>query len=156
MPIGKKMPVVHSSASAFSTDGRVHRPRAVVEGQHHFLVAQEVELLEMLEAEAGAAGGVDLDGAADAERVRIVAGGSGGLRSGRGGWSRGGRCGAAAGGAAAPLAGGVCDHAALDASSETAPAKINPAAIRILFSLKSDPAPGTGFCRRPGRFRPNA
>ena len=66
--------------------GRVHRPWAVVEGQHHFLVAQEVELLEMLEAETGAAGGVDLDGAADAERVGIVAG-----RTGPGGRSPAGR-----------------------------------------------------------------
>jgi hypothetical protein len=40
-----------------------------------------------------------------------------------------------AAGAAAPLAGGVCDHAVLEANSETAPAKINPAAIRILLSL---------------------
>ena len=32
--------------------GRIQRPRAVVEGQHHFLVAQEIELLEMFEAEA--------------------------------------------------------------------------------------------------------
>ncbi len=67
--------------------GRVHRPRTVVEGQHHFLVAQEVELLEMLEAEAGAAGGVDLDGAADAECVGIVAGRTGP----RGRCRRGGR-----------------------------------------------------------------
>ena len=50
----------------------VARPRAVVEGQHDFLVAQEVIGLEMLEAEAGAAGGVDLHHARDAERVRIV------------------------------------------------------------------------------------
>ena len=56
---------------------RVHRPRTVVERQHHFLVAQEVELLEMFEAETGTAGRVDLDGAADAERVGIVAGRTG-------------------------------------------------------------------------------
>ena len=52
---------------------RVARPRAVVEGQHDFFVAQEVIGLEVLEAEAGAAGGVDLHHAGDAERVRIVA-----------------------------------------------------------------------------------
>ena len=89
----------------------------------------------MLEAEAGTAGGVDLDGAADAERVGIVAGRPGPrgrCRRGRGGgsgrsglWRRRGA-----------LAGGDCDHAALDANSETAPAKIIPAAIRILFSLE--------------------
>ena len=44
------------------------------------MVAEEVELLEVLEAEAGTAGGVDLDGTGDAKRVRIVAGGAGRLR----------------------------------------------------------------------------
>jgi hypothetical protein len=50
------------------------RPWAIVEGQHHFLVGQEIELLVLQEAEAGAAGGVDHDGAADAERIGIGAG----------------------------------------------------------------------------------
>ena len=68
---------------------RIHRPRAVVEGQNHFLVAQEVEFLEMFEAETGTAGRIDLDGAADTERVRIVAGRTGRDRRRRrgGGWS---------------------------------------------------------------------
>ena len=61
--------------------GRVVRPRAVIEGQHHFLVLQEVELLEMLEAEAGSACGVDRDGAGQAQRIRI--GASGLLRNDR-------------------------------------------------------------------------
>ena len=52
---------------------RIARPRTVVEGQHDFLVGEKIELLEMFEAEAGSAGGVDLDHAADAERVRIGA-----------------------------------------------------------------------------------
>src|ERR1700716_672282 len=38
-------------------------------------------------------------------------------------------------GAAALLVPVACDHTAPDAQSETAPAKINPAAIRILFPL---------------------
>ena len=59
------------------------RPRAVVEGQHDFLVGQEIELLVLQEAEAGAARGVDDDGAADAERIRIGAGRFRGLRSRR-------------------------------------------------------------------------
>ena len=134
--------------------GRIDRPWAVVEGQHHFLVAQEVELLEMLEAESGAAGGVDLDGAADAERVGIVAGRAGSRRAPAAG--RGQARGAACGGVAAPLAGGDCDHAALDANSETAPAKINPAAIRILFSLNSNPAPGRGVAVVRSASCPNA
>ena len=53
--------------------GRVTRPRTVVEGQHDFLVGEKIELLEMLEAEARPAGGVDLDHTADTERVGICA-----------------------------------------------------------------------------------
>ena len=40
------------------------------------MIAQEVEFLEMLEAEARSAGRIDLHGAADAECVRVVAGGA--------------------------------------------------------------------------------
>jgi hypothetical protein len=42
---------------------RVVRPRAVVESQHNFPIAQEIVLLEMLEAEAGTTCGVDLNNA---------------------------------------------------------------------------------------------
>src|SRR6185437_8591506 len=45
---------------------------------------------------------------------------------------------AAAAGLASVLAGGVCDHAAPPAQSEIAPAKINPAATRMLAFLFSD------------------
>jgi len=48
-------------------------------------------------------------------------------------------------GAAALLGAGVCDQARPDAHSETAPAKINPAAIRIFFIPYADPVPGRGF-----------
>ena len=60
--------------------GRICRPRTVVEGQHDFLVRQEVELLEMREAETRPAHGVDFHHPADAERIRICA---------RGLWLRG-------------------------------------------------------------------
>src|SRR5206468_11192207 len=50
------------------------RPRTVVEGEHDFLVGEEIELLVLQEAEAGAACGVDYDSAADAKRVGIGAG----------------------------------------------------------------------------------
>ena len=53
------------------------RPRAVVEGEQNLLVTQEVVLLEMLEAETGTAGGVDLNSAGDPERVRVLALGAG-------------------------------------------------------------------------------
>ena len=62
----------------------VHRPWAVVEGQHDFLVGQEIQLLEMLEAESRPAGGVDFDHPADAERIGIGAGAFG--RRWRGFW----------------------------------------------------------------------
>ena len=52
---------------------RVLRPGAVVEGQHHLAFAQEIVALEMLEAEAGAAGGVDLDHPRDPQRIGIAA-----------------------------------------------------------------------------------
>ena len=68
--------------------GRIGRPRAVVECQHDFLVGQEVELLEMLEAEARSAGGVDFHHAADAQRIRIGAGGFPGCGVDRGGLFR--------------------------------------------------------------------
>ena len=51
----------------------VLRPGTVVEGQHHFLVAQEIILLEMLEAEPGPAGRIDFDDARKAHPARLVA-----------------------------------------------------------------------------------
>jgi hypothetical protein len=41
----------------------------------------------------------------------------------------------AACGAVTPLVAGVCDHAVPDAHRETTPAKIKPAAMRIVFPL---------------------
>src|SRR6185312_4531200 len=71
---------------------------AVVEGQHNFLVAQEVIGLEVVEAEAGTTGGVDLDGTLHAERVRVAALGRNGCRrcggSRSSGWRRCGSGGA--------------------------------------------------------------
>ena len=62
---------------------RVLRPGAVVEGQHDLAFAQKIVALEVLEAEAGPAGGIDLDRAGDAQGVGIAAGGWG-RRRGRG------------------------------------------------------------------------
>jgi hypothetical protein len=74
---------------------RVLRPGAVVEGQHNFLIAQEIVLLEMLEAEARSAGRVDLDDARQAHAARLVAQGdivgrAGGAGRGRRPWRRAG------------------------------------------------------------------
>src|SRR6266404_601360 len=58
-------------------------------------------------------------------------------------------------GAAAPAGAGVCDQAAPDAHSETTPAKINPAAIRILlFPLSCSHARALAFRRRASDFLP--
>ena len=65
--------------------GGVDRPRAIVKCQHDFVIAQEIELLEVFEAESGAAGGVDFNHAGYAERVGI------GTRQFRCAWRRRGR-----------------------------------------------------------------
>jgi hypothetical protein len=57
----------------------------------------------------------------------------------------------AACGAAAPLVAGVCDHAVPDAHSETTPAKIKPAAMRIVFPLMLI-ASGPRLSPSPERF----
>ena len=54
--------------------GGVAGPRAVVEGQHHLVLAQKIVGFEVLEAEAGPAGGIDLHDTRDAERIRVLAG----------------------------------------------------------------------------------
>src|SRR5579872_3169933 len=51
---------------------RIVWPRAIVEGEHDLAGLQEVVLLEMLEAEARSASGVDLDHAGNAQRVRMT------------------------------------------------------------------------------------
>src|SRR6201999_3970854 len=56
---------------------RFDEPWAVIERQYYFMIAQEIELLEMLEAETGTAGGVDFNRACDAKRIGIGAGGLG-------------------------------------------------------------------------------
>src|SRR5579863_246524 len=53
---------------------RVDRPRTVIEGQHHFLVAEKIDLLEMFETEAGSDRGVDFNDAGNTERIGIGAG----------------------------------------------------------------------------------
>src|SRR6266436_1431645 len=52
---------------------RVSRPWTVIESQHDLLVLEEVQFLEVLEAEAGTAGGVDFNGTSDAKGIGIGA-----------------------------------------------------------------------------------
>src|ERR1700680_2595633 len=72
---------------------RVLWPRPVVESKHNLPFAQEVMRLEMLEAEAGATRGVDLDYARDTECIGITWTRRGHVRHRGGSWRRcGGVC----------------------------------------------------------------
>src|SRR5712671_4168651 len=126
------MPVVHSSASAFSTAGVFsgHGPSSKVSTTS--LSRRKSSCLKCSKPKPGPP-------EVSISTVRPTPSAPGVLHAALAGCG-----GCAAAGAAAPLAGGVCAHAALEANNETVLAKINPAAIRILFSLKFDPAPGTG------------
>ena len=82
--------------------GRVLGPWTIVEREHDLALAQEVVALEVLKAEAGAAGGVDFDDPRNAESIWIAArgrhGGGQGCRRGLGDDDRRlGRVGAARG-----------------------------------------------------------
>ncbi len=148
---------------------RVERPRTVVKRQHHFLVGEEIELLEMLEAETGSAGGVDLDHAADAERIRIGAAGFLQTR-GRRGLNRAGDLDRRLGTQALPprtrsvrrSRRGRCsakrrrgrgeqaqNHTPAITTAATTLASISPNALRILLLSTSCFAPGRGD-RRAG------
>src|SRR3979411_2024854 len=63
---------------------RIDRPRTVIERPPYFMVAQKIQLLEVLEAEARSAGGIDLNDAGDAERIGIGASSLGSGWPGRG------------------------------------------------------------------------
>src|SRR5882757_707329 len=123
------MPVVHSSASVFSTDGVLtgHGPSSNVSTTS--LSRRKSRSLKCSKPKPGPP-------VVSISTVRPMPSALGLAQGGLAG--AGVAAGAALGaavGAAAPLAGGVCDHAAPEANSETAPAKINPAVIRILISL---------------------
>src|SRR5262245_40227056 len=62
---------------AVACEGGEHRrrvvgPRTIIEGQHHLTGLEKVVALEVLEAEAGTTGGVNLNGAGQPEGVRIA------------------------------------------------------------------------------------
>src|ERR1700738_1271564 len=143
------MPVVHSSASVFSTEGVLsgHGPSSnvsttslsrrkssclkcskpkpgppVVSISTARPMPSALGLAQAIFAGAGAAAGFAGAAAAAGFAGAAAAAGAG--------------AGAACGAAAAPLGAGACDHAAPDAHNETAPAKIKPAAMRILVPLK--------------------
>ncbi len=53
--------------------GRIDGPGAIVERQHHFMVAQEIELLEVLETKPRSARGVNFNDAGNPKRIGICA-----------------------------------------------------------------------------------
>src|SRR5215213_7250640 len=127
------MPVVHSSANVFRTAGVFtgHGPSSNVSTTS--LSRRKSSSLKCSKPKPGPP-------VVSISTVRPMPSASGLLQGGRVG-AGAAAAGAACGAAGAPLADGDCAHAALDANSETAPAKINPAAIRIMFSLNSNPFP---------------
>src|SRR3954469_1527022 len=138
----KKMPVVHSSASAFKTAGVFsgHGPSSKVSTTS--LSRRKSSCLKCSKPKPGppvvSISTVRPTPSAPGMLHAALAGCGGGAEAGAAAAEAGAAaCGAAAaaGGEAAPLAAGVCAHAAPDASNETVLAKIIPAAIRILFSL---------------------
>src|SRR3954466_5113467 len=125
----KKMPVVHSSASAFSTAGVLLSQGPSSKVSTTSFSFRKSSSLKCSKPKPGPP-------VVSISTVRPTPSALGLVQAGRAGaaapsWAgagAGAACGAAAGaagGEAAPLAGGVCDHAALEANSETAPAKIN-------------------------------
>ncbi len=80
-------------------------PGAVVEGEHHLAFVQEIMALEVLEAKAGAAGGVDFDHSRNPQGIGIAARGrhGGGHRRPLGGTIRNRR-----NGPGSPALGGCC------------------------------------------------
>src|SRR5882724_1147281 len=136
------MPVVHSSASVFNTEGVFtgHGPSSNVSTTS--LSRRKSRSLKCSKPKPGPP-------VVSISTVRPMPSALGLAQAGLAGAGAAAGVGAAAAwgtaaGAAAPLAGGDCDHAALEASNETAPAKINPAVIRILISSNTDPAPAPG------------
>src|ERR1700736_5559742 len=115
------MPVVHSSAKVFSTEGVLsgHGPSSNVSTTS--LSRRKSSCLKCSKPNPGPP-------VVSISTTRPIPSALGFAQVGFAGAGAGAAC-----GAAAPLVAAVCDHAAPDAHNETALAKINPAAIRILF-----------------------
>src|SRR5450432_2878011 len=119
------MPVVHSSASAFRTAGVLagHGPSSKVSTTS--LSLRKSSSLKCSKPKPGP----PVVSISTVRAIPIALGLAQAAFAGAG-TGAGAAC-----GVAAALGAAVCDHATPDAHSETAPAKINPAAIRIVFPL---------------------
>src|SRR3984957_20164621 len=134
------MPVVHSSASVFSTEGvlRGHGPSSNVSTTS--FSRRKSSCLKCSKPKPGP----PVVSISTTRPIPSASGLAQGALAGAGA--------TAAGGVAGLLVAGVCDHAVPDTHSETAPAKIKPAAIRILLVPYRDPGPGLGFLPSPEPF----
>src|ERR1700722_3414036 len=127
----KKMPVVHSLASVLRTDGVLtgHGPSSNVSTTS--LSRRKSSCLKCSKPKPGPP-------VVSISTTRLIPSASGLVQGAFAGAGAAAAAGAgvaatAGGGVAALLVAGVCDQAAPDMHSETALAKIKPAAIRILF-----------------------
>src|ERR1700716_212819 len=126
--MGKKMPVVHSSASVFRTEGVLtgHGPSSNVSTTSWS--RRKSSCLKCSKPKPGPP-------VVSISTIRAMPSALGFAHGAFAGAGAAAEAGAGADcGAAALLVPVACDHTAPDAHSETAP-KINPAAIRILFPL---------------------
>src|SRR4029079_8084698 len=125
------MPVVHSSASVFSTEGVFTGQGPSSNVNTTSLSRRKSRSLKCSKPNPGPPAVSISTVRATPRAVGLLHAALAGCRRAVGGAAAGAAWGAA--GAAAPLAGGVCDHAVLEANSETAPATLNPAAIGMLL-----------------------
>src|ERR1700730_6585798 len=121
------MPVVHSSASVFSTDGVLTGQGPSSKVSTTSLSRRKSSCLKCSQPTPGPP-------VEPISPTRATPRASGLAHAGFAAAGAGAGAGAACG-AAAALGAGACDHAAPEAHSETTPAKIKPAAMRILFPL---------------------
>src|SRR3954465_6564943 len=147
------MPVVHWSASAFSTAGVFSGQGPSSKVSTTSLSRRKSRSLKCSKPKPGPPVVSISTVRPTPSALGLVQAGLAGAAAAFGAGAAGGAAAGAGAGEAAPLAGGVCDHAALDANSETAPAKINPAAIRILFSLNTA-RPVPAVADRPAASHP--
>src|SRR5438067_11432155 len=120
------MPVVHSSASVFKTEGVLigHGPSSKVSTTSWS--RRKSSCLKCSKPKPGP----PVVSISTVRPIPSALGFAHAAFAGAGAVTEGAAC-----GAAALLLPANCDHAALDASGETAPAKINPVPIRILLPL---------------------
>src|SRR3982074_2370221 len=116
------MPVVHSSASVFSTEGVLsgHGPSSNVSTTS--LSRRKSSCLKCSKPKPGP----PVVSISTARPMPSALGLAQAIFAGGGAAAGFAGAGAACGAAAAPLGAGACDHAAPDAHNETAPAKIKP------------------------------